>query len=42
MKSQYAKPTVTKLGSVKEQTQGGWKAVYVEVMSWRGANGSGN
>jgi hypothetical protein len=35
----YTKPTVTKLGSVIEKTQGGWNWVVLEVLSKRGASG---
>lgn len=38
---QYAKPTVTKLGSITEKTQGGIYFVVSEIMSKRGG-GSGN
>ncbi|MEZ4457896.1 MAG: hypothetical protein R2882_15315 [Gemmatimonadales bacterium] len=43
MKSQYAKPTVTKLWLGQGTDPGRRKAVYLEVMSWRGFyGGSGN
>lgn len=32
----YAKPTVARMGSVTEKTQGGWNRVVAEVFSWRG------
>lgn len=35
----YAKPTVTKLGSVTEKTEGGYKWEVMEIMSKRGAIG---
>ncbi len=37
----YVKPTVTKMGSVTEKTEGGWNYVVWEIMSKRGG-GSGN
>ena len=36
-KLSYAKPTVTKMGSVTEKTEGGWIWVISEVMSKRGS-----
>lgn len=37
----YTKPTVTKLGSVTEKTQGGWNWVVVELLSRRSGAGGG-
>ncbi len=36
-KLSYAKPTVTKMGSVTEKTEGGYILVISEVMSKRGS-----
>jgi hypothetical protein len=33
--SNYTKPTVTKLGTITEKTQGGWAWVRAEVISKR-------
>ena len=35
----YTRPTVTKLGSVTEKTQGGWNQITLEVMSKRSGGG---
>jgi len=35
----YAKPTVTKMGTVTEKTEGGWKLEQMEVFSYRGFMG---
>ena len=40
-KLSYVKPTVTKMGSVTEKTEGGYLWVVWELMSKRGG-GSGN
>jgi hypothetical protein len=37
---QYSKPTVTKLGTVTQKTEGGYKWEVNELMSKRGAFGS--
>ena len=34
---QYTKPTVTKLGSVTEKTEGGWKWEVNEILTKRNA-----
>jgi|GEM_PF-5721665 len=39
--SNYTKPTVTKIGSIVQKTEGGWTWQDIEVMSKRGC-GSGN
>ena len=36
---QYTKPTVTKLGSVTEKTEGGYKWEVNEILTKRGAIG---
>lgn len=33
----YVKPSVTKMGSVTEKTEGGWKAEIMELFTLRGA-----
>lgn len=38
-KLSYAKPTVTKMGSVTEKTEGGYNWVIYELMSKRGGGG---
>ena len=37
----YSRPTVTKLGSVTEKTQGGWNLTLLEILSRR-SGGGGN
>lgn len=37
---QYAKPTVTKLGSVAAKTEGGYNWVITELLTKRGTGGA--
>ena len=42
MKLSYAKPTVTKIGSLTQKTEGGISIKILEVMSRRNGNDGGN
>ena len=39
-KISYSKPTVTKVGTLTDKTQGGYKITVLEVMGRRGSNES--
>ena len=40
-KLSYSKPTVTRMGSVAEKTEGGYTFVVIELLSKRGGSGGG-
>lgn len=40
-KLSYAKPAVTRMGSVTDKTEGGYTYVIIELLSKRGGSGGG-